>query len=311
MGQPTKIIYADKMFGTRLQNTPGNMEIWRYPEELAMPEVDAVKYIQSKSESYDLVFSAYRKKFYVNPSNLLDAAVQNDKSKLGRIICPPPSSALHLLSDGDVWEVINGQYTWKRWEQLPILLHNPKIVQLEKGVIILPPSFLNEAVIRLAHAFFKTILRKSRLLLLQTQEWPNRTIENMVHAKFKRAKRTKAVRAMPPCVKAALASTAPLGYQLRFQLAEVFSYTTIEILNRELEKRLIIDGKHRQNNVRACFHVAKKKKADSRPCVTRGNATGLLCVYGGGSEGVTSCAAKLGYTGNIETVTISEMWGLC
>ena len=171
--------------------------------------------------------------------------------------------------------------------------------------------FLNEAVTRLAHAFLKTVLAKSRLMLLQRRDWPSRTIENMVKAKIKRAKRPKTVRAMPPCVKAALASTSPLGYQLRFQLAEVFSYTSIEILNRELAKRLIIDGKHRQNNVRACFHVAKKKKADSRPCVTRGNASGLLCVHGGGTEGVKACALKLGYTGNIETVTVSEMWGLC
>lgn len=299
------------MFGTFHQECPGNIEIWEYPADLAMPEVEAVKFIQSKCKGHGLVFSAYQKKIYVDPSNLLDAAIQNDKSKLGRIVCPPPRRSLDLLSDGGAWKRINGHYTWQIWEQLPVLLHNPKIVSLEKGVIVLAPQFLNEAVIRLAHEFLKTLLAKSRLLLLQKQDWPSRTIENMVNAKFKRAKRPRTVRAMPPCVTAALASAAPLSYQLRFQLAEVFSYTSIEILNRELEKRLSIDGKHRHSNVRACFYVAKKKKADSRPCVTRGNAAGLICVHGGGTEGVKACAAKIGFTGNTETVTVSEMWGLC
>ena len=147
-------------------------------------------------------------------------------------------------------------------------------------------------------------------LLREQTDWPSRAIENLVKAKFKRAKHHHTVRKMPPCVEAALKSTDVLNYQLRFQLAEVFSYSSIALLNRHLEPRLETDGKHRHTNIRACYHAAKKKRADQRPCVTRTGTTGLYCVYGGGSSGVKQCAQEQGFKGNTETVTVSQMWGL-
>jgi len=82
IGQDTQIIYADKMFGTKIEDCVEDIEIWEYPEELAMSEAKAVEYIRSRGGKHDLVFSAYQKKIQVHPGNLLDAAVQNDKSKL-------------------------------------------------------------------------------------------------------------------------------------------------------------------------------------------------------------------------------------
>ena len=84
----------------------------------------------------------------------------------------------------------------------------------------------------------------------------------------------------------------------------------MEYLNDLLLPRVEVDGKDRHKNVRACFIAAKKKKADKRPCVTRTHADGLYCVFGGGLGGVKTCAMAQGFKGDIETVTISQMWGI-
>ena len=36
IGQPTKIIYADKMFGAKFEDCPGNMEIWKSEDTKAV-----------------------------------------------------------------------------------------------------------------------------------------------------------------------------------------------------------------------------------------------------------------------------------
>ena len=88
----------------------------------------------------------------------------------------------------------------------------------------------------------------------------------MVAAKFKRMKnRPIANRGMPPCVASVLSRKEPLTYQLRFQLAEVFSYTSLEFLREVLAPRVEIDGKTRHKNVEACFHVARKKRQTEGP----------------------------------------------
>lgn len=310
LGNPTRIIYADKAFGRCVEKLAYGLELWDYAETLAMPVDTALAYLKKKSMSYALVFSCYERRVKINPKNLLDAATQNNASLLGKVILPHPAYALSLLSDDGVWTSEGEKWRCQHWEKVSILLHNPKIVDMQKGVIVLAPSFLGEAVVRLARVYLKRVCSVSAVMLKRRQEWPSRSIKNLVLAKKRRVEQKKELRKMPPCVRAALCSKQPLTYQLRFQLAEVFSHSTIEMLNTELEKREEIDGKHRQSNVRACYHVARKKRADQRPCVTRGKANGLYCVFGGGTSGVQECARQQGFTGNPETVTISQMWGL-
>ena len=155
IGKPTQIIYADKTFGTCVERLSGEIELWDYAETLAMSVSAALTYLKSKPMSYALVFSCYERRVKINPKNLLDAAIQNDPCLLGKVILPHPTYALHLLSDDGIWSDDGEKWICQHWEKVSILLHNPKIVTMQKGVIVLAPGFLGEAVIRLARLYLK------------------------------------------------------------------------------------------------------------------------------------------------------------
>lgn len=304
-----KIIYADKQFGKFIKNISADTELWEYPVNLAMTQLTAASFLKKKHKDFRVVYSSYQKKIAIDANMMLDAAIAQSVQKLGTVTVPTPALLLPLLNNN--WIKMENKWKLKNWEEVAILLHNPKIVTLKKGELYLEQEFLPEACCRLLKIYLIEACKKCGEMLTKRKAWPTRSIENLVAAKFKKAKTVhRQIRKMPPCVKAALQSQDPLDYQLRFQLAEVFSYGTLEMLNQYLEPRLIIDGKHRQQNIRACFFVARKKKADQRPCVTRTKLQGLYCVHGGGLSGVEQCAKIQGFQGNLETVSISQMWGL-
>lgn len=311
IGQETKIIYGNKEFGKKISNDSNNTEIWEYPLELSMTPDVAIPYIKSQTKRYQITFSAYTKKIWINPEKLLDASVKISKTELGLISLPNPRTALEYITDV-TWTEDGNTLRCTKWENVALLLHQPPVAEIRKGVIILDQQNLGEAVTRLIHPYLDKLCTKANTHLKLKSTWPSRQLENLVTAKFRRAEASKEAqkREMPPCIKGILNSQHPLNYKLRFQFAEVLSYSSLEYLNEILKPREIIDGKDRHKNIRACFMVAKKKKADKRPCVTRTHADGLYCIFGGGLAGVKRCAMAQGFKGNIETVTISQMWGL-
>ena len=243
----------------------------------------------------------------MTPSKLLDAGIAEQASQLGTLVLPPPAQTVRLISgvqwrEDDTWQT-------EECENVGVLLHQPSVAEMRKGVLFLDSKRLLEAAERLLPRFRSMLCKRLHLNLTTRTSWPSRSLENMVAAKFKRMKnRPIANRGMPPCVASVLSRKEPLTYQLRFQLAEVFSYTSLEFLREVLAPRLEIDGKTRHKNVEACFHVARKKRQTEGP-ITRTGVSGLYCVYGAGENGVKECAARMGYTGNIEEVSISQMWG--
>ncbi len=302
------IIHATKTFGTRVEE--GSPECWEYEKNaLAMTFEEAITYFKS-APLKRFYFSAYLKKIKINPKQLLDAGIKNSPGLLHPLFLPAPRRALDLIAKSPFKETKDG-LSHDAFEDVPRLLHPPMIVTLVKGKLFLGKEYYEAAVKRLLKGYLKDLCEAVHNNLITRTEYPSRALRNLVSAKLKRERKgDQAIREMPPCVRMALQQKTPLNYQLRFQLAEVFSYASISLLERSLLPRRDIDGAARQKNVIACYHAAKKKRADARPCVTRTHATGLFCPYGGRKEGVTLCAEKLHYKGDLETVSISKMWGI-
>ena len=67
LGNPTRIIYADKAFGRCVEKLAYGLELWDYAETLAMPVDTALAYLKKKSMSYALVYSCNERREKINP----------------------------------------------------------------------------------------------------------------------------------------------------------------------------------------------------------------------------------------------------
>ena len=147
-----------------------------------------------------------------------------------------------------------------------VLLHQPSVAEMRRGVLFLDVKRLLEAAERLLPRFRRTLCERLHLNLSTRTSWPSRSLENMVAAEVQatqetpnREPRHAALRGVGAEPKRAPYLPAPLpargGPQL--YLSGVFA--------RDPRARLEIDGKTRHKNIEACFHVARKKRRTDGP----------------------------------------------
>jgi len=120
----------------------------------------------------------------------------------------------------------------------------------------------------------------------------------------------------PACIQACFRAPEAFTYHMRFQLAEVirgfqqFTNCSLDelvgIASSELERHGAT--KQRIKEFVQCTKVDKTKH-DTRKCVTRGNATGLKCLFGSGESAVKACMSALNVdTVEYEAATPSILW---
>ena len=148
---------------------------------------EAFSYIKTKTEKFQIAFSCYTKKIWIHSQKLLDAVVHKSKSMLGLVCAPNPCKAIKFITSV-TWTEQDACLFTSEWENVGLLLHQPSLAQIKKGVIILEQKQMPEATLRLFMPYLKNLCNQTHEALSNNTEWPSRQLENLVKAKFKRAR---------------------------------------------------------------------------------------------------------------------------